>query len=144
MKKEITKALEAINYFPLNKKNKWMPLVINHQKPKKGESSKTYKHIRDNVKKYDGIYIFKDRSNRTLYIGKGKPIANRLIDHYKKSFTAPSKDSKYKKWNRFFSAYKGKLTVYWKEIEDEKDRIVIEQMLTYILNPKFIDFHVKR
>jgi len=48
--------------------------------------------------------------------------------------------SKYKTWHAFFSKHRGKVKVYWKELKDETIRKIIEQMLNYVLKPKFESF----
>jgi hypothetical protein len=38
----------------------------------------------------------------------------------------------------FFQHYQGPITVYWKQIETEKERVNLEKILTYLLRPKWI------
>ena len=61
----------------------------------------------------------------------------KLVSHYKESFQELPGDTKNKKWHRFFMKHQGKMTVYWKELEGEDIRRVVELMLDCVLQPAF-------
>jgi hypothetical protein len=81
---------------------------------------------------YTGVinlrYLY-ERKGEVLYIGKGKPIFNRVKSHYIESYREVGGDTKDKKWHRFFSKYNGPITVYISEIEREVDRRIVEMIL---------------
>jgi len=139
MKKDIKTFLKNIEIMPIDKKH-WNVFNINHIKPIKDEQEKIREVIINEVGNLSGVYIYKDKSSRVLYVGKGNPLRNRLYMHYRASFEPVSGDTKDKRWHRFWSAHKGKLTIYWKNIKNETEQKIIELMLEYILSPKFIKF----
>ena len=65
------------------------------------------------------------------------PISGRLVSHYRESFQEVPGDTKNKKWHRFFMEHQGEMTVYWKELEGEDNRRVVELMLDCVLQPAF-------
>lgn len=139
MKKDIKAFLKNIKILPINKKH-WHTFNINHTKPIKDERKKIKKAIINEIGNLSGIYIYKNKSSRVLYIGKGNPLKNRFYLHYRASFESVPGDTKTERWHRFWLAHKGKLTVYWKKVRNYRDQKVIEQMLEYVLAPKFIGF----
>lgn len=72
-----------------------------------------------------------------LYVGKAKPLINRLYSHYKESFQEVPGDTKDKRWYRFFNLYQEEFEVYWCELEDEHCRQIVEKMLDVVLKPTF-------
>ena len=98
--------------------------------------------IRKEVDKKSGIYVYK-KERDVLYVGKAASLFVRLKSHNRESFEPVPGDTKHKTWHKFFSRNKGKLLVYWKEVTLENDRVVIEKMLEYILEPKFEFFKKK-
>jgi excinuclease UvrABC nuclease subunit len=96
-------------------------------------------YIKSFTKSKNGIYIYKDSGDNILYIGKAKPLTDRIYHHFKETFVQQSGDRS-GKWFRFFNYYQGILTVYWKEIEDEAVRVFIESILTDKYQPKFLAF----
>ena len=75
-----------------------------------------------------GVYLY-ERKGEVLYIGKGKPIFNRIKSHYIESYREVGGDTQDKKWHRFFSKYNGPVTAYISEIEREADRKIVEMVL---------------
>jgi hypothetical protein len=132
MKDEIEKFLEDNDLLPINN---WHSFEIIH----KGilpEGSKELDEIKDIVLRKNGLYVY-EKDGIILYVGKGKPLFDRIKNHYISSYQEVAGDTKDKKYHRFFSTNQGKLRIYWKELEDEDTRQVIEKMLDYVLNPQF-------
>ena len=75
-----------------------------------------------------------------MYIGKGKPIFNRVKSHYIESYREVGGDTEDNRWHRFFSTYNGPITVYVSEIEREADRKIIEMILQEFHKPVFANF----
>ena len=133
MKKKIRKFLEDNNFLPYSK---WNHFELVHGNP--DYKKEVEKEIRRNVGTKNGLYIY-ERNGELLYIGKGKPLFVRIKSHYMESYTNVPGD-RTGVWHKFFSLHKGKVRIYWKELEDEKIREIIEEILTYVLNPKFETF----
>ncbi|MBT3245186.1 MAG: hypothetical protein HN352_18725 [Bacteroidetes bacterium] len=89
--------------------------------------------------KHDGLYAYK-MGKEYIYIGKGKPIFNRLKSHYRESFKEPRKDGKGGRWNAFFSQYIGELSIYWIPVEEEVDRKTLEIALHETIETTFEEF----
>jgi len=120
------------------KTGKWNHFKVNHLKPKDDISKNQVKtFIESNVANRNGLYIYKNEKGEILYIGKGKPLKNRLYSHYLESFQPVRGDTKDQRWHKFFLKHQGLLDVYWLELEGEKDRQIIEKMLDYLLKPLF-------
>jgi hypothetical protein len=86
-----------------------------------------------------GVYVY-EKNGETLYVGKGNPMYSRIKSHFIESCQEVPGDTKYKTWHKFFSKHRGDVRIYWKEMEDEKIRKIIEQMLNYVLRPEFESF----
>ena len=87
-----------------------------------------------------GVYLYCRKtgsSEKLLYIGKANPLSKRIYDHYKESFSFPDKVDKGEAWSTFFSKYTGRLKIYWIEIQDERARRIIEEMLEYYFQSQF-------
>lgn len=137
MREKINQFLRKFDYLPLEK---WNSFEIIHISPKDDtERKERYKYIKNEVQNKNGLYVYK-KDGKIIYIGKGKPLYNRLINHYRSCFKEVSGDTKDKIWHRFFKKYRGKLEVYWKEQEDERIRQIIEKTLDYWFDPKFNHF----
>jgi len=78
MKKDIKTFLKNIEIMPIDKKH-WNVFNINHIKPIKDEREKIREVIINEVGNLSGVYIYKDKSSRVLYVGKGNPL--REIDY---------------------------------------------------------------
>ncbi|MCM8784246.1 MAG: hypothetical protein NC818_05690 [Candidatus Omnitrophica bacterium] len=139
MKQEIKACLKKIGFLPINK-TLWHTLKINHIKKNKNEWKKIRQTIKNKIGNKGGIYIYKNASNKILYIGEGKRIKDRLYMHHRASFEPVPGDTENMRWHRFWSKHKGKLTVYWKEQKNKRIQKMIEQMLEYVLVPKFVKF----
>ncbi|MEH6954454.1 hypothetical protein [Neobacillus drentensis] len=96
-------------------------------------------YIQNYVTNHNGLYVYKNAEKEILYIGKGKPLKNRLYSHYLESFQPVPGDTKDQRWHKFFLKLQGDLDVYWLELETEKDRQIIEKMLDYVLKPLFTE-----
>jgi len=143
-KKKYKNFLESEGILPYEK---WKCLEIVHASPSSNDKQKRfYNKLRDfskiNGQLINGLYLYK-RNDEIIYIGKGKPIYNRIKSHYRESFQEVSGDTKLKTWHKFFSAYLGNLKLYIIEIKEEKDRKIIELMLQKIYQPSFEDFREK-
>jgi hypothetical protein len=86
-----------------------------------------------------GVYLY-ERNGEVLYIGKGKPIFNRIKSHYIVSYREVAGDNQNQTWHRFFSTYNGPVIVYASEIEREADRKIIEMILQEYHKPVFSNF----
>ena len=117
---------------------RWNHFKIDNVSPQ-GEVTKTTvkRYIENNVGDRNGLYIYKDDKGDVLYIGKGKPLKNRLFSHYLESFQPVKGDSKDQRWHKFFQKHQGTVDVFWLELETEKERQLIEKMLDYLLDPLF-------
>jgi len=136
MKQKIEEFLEDNDLLPISS---WHSFEIIHRDILT-EDLKELDKIKDIVSGKNGLYIY-EKDGTILYIGKGKPLFDRIKNHYISSYQEVSGDTKDKKWHRFFSANQGKLRIYWRELEDEETRQVIEKMLSYILTPVFELFY---
>lgn len=94
---------------------------------------KAREEINNNLRnRINGIYWIIDKDDKTLYIGKGKSINDRLISHYK-SYLGIDRNNA---WIDFFSNIKGEIRIKWIEIDDENQylgetlRIIVERLLT--------------
>jgi hypothetical protein len=111
----------------------WPSLQLDHEPPGDRNEEKRVFSLIDNFcrkqgKRISGVYLY-ERKGEVLYIGKGKPIFNRVKSHYNESYREVSGDTKTKKWHRFFSKYNGPITVYISEIGREADRKIVEMIL---------------
>lgn len=93
--------------------------------------------------KHDGIYAYK-KGKMWLYIGKGKPIFNRLKSHYRESFQRIEKKTRGKRWIRFFTANRGALTIYWIPVKGETTRKILELALHEYYKPAFNTFEKQK
>lgn len=142
MRTKIKAFLRDNKLLPVSKEN-WCFFEIVYKeslrRDKIDTKKKIRKFIREKVGDLKGVYIYK-KGGKFLYVGKGKPLKNRLYSHYRESFEKVSGDTKDNKYHRFFKKHEGKLEVYWKDFHDEEVRMIIETMFNYILEPKFKDF----
>jgi excinuclease UvrABC nuclease subunit len=92
------------------------------------------------VNLHNGLYVYVNSNKEVIYIGKGKPIKNRILSHYDECFKSVRGDTSNQRWHRFFCSNQGELTVCWIKLEDEDNRKIIEQNLTFVLKPKFLEF----
>lgn len=117
---------------------RWKQFKINNVSPQDEETKKNVKrYIENNVGNRNGLYIYKSDEGGVLYIGKGKPLKNRLYSHYLESFQPVKGDTKDQRWHKFFLKHQGVVDVFWLELETEKERQLIEKMLDYLLDPLF-------
>lgn len=85
--------------------------------------------------KKSGIYQIINNENKTLYIGKGVNIADRILSHYK-SYLKIGRLDKGKDWIEFFSKINDNVIIKWIEIDDDNKyrgetlRIIFERLLT--------------
>ncbi|MBS4024006.1 MAG: hypothetical protein KGZ79_16575 [Dethiobacter sp.] len=131
--------LQRISCYPID--NNWDTFMIEHKIPaNQDEKAGVEQYIKSQTGRKNGLYIYKCENEFCLYIGKGKPISGRLVSHYRESFQEVPGDTKNKKWHRFFENHQGRLKVYWKELEGEDNRRVVELMLDCVLQPAFRDW----
>jgi hypothetical protein len=143
MKRKITSFLKKDGYLPIDTR-KWVSFYINHSKPAKNERKANKMLIINKVGDSSGVYIYKNNLGKVLYVGKGDPLKHRLYSHYRESFEKVPGDTLDNLWHKFFFFHKGKLRVYCKIVEGEKERRIIEQMLAYVLNPQFASFRKRK
>jgi len=140
MRKEFRKFLEENSFLPLSN---WEYFEIRHVKsfsPK--DQRQAYSEISRNVGRKNGLYIY-EKDGEILYVGKGKPLHHRIKDHYRESYYEITEHPNSKPWLEFFSSHEGRLKIYWRELKGEQERTIIEQILTYVLKPKFPPFKEK-
>ncbi|NFO32809.1 hypothetical protein FDB37_04120 [Clostridium botulinum] len=136
---KLTSCLEEEGIFPVSEEL-WNNFKLNHCAPENEQKKKEqYSFIRKQVEKKSGIYVYM-KEDRCIYIGKAKPLFNRIKSHYIESFSPVFGDTKDMRWHRFFSTYQGEVQIYWKEFESEEERQLIEMILTRILKPIFLTF----
>jgi hypothetical protein len=126
---EYKKFLYEQNILPLEN---WKVTSIDHSCEKNN-----YEQLNKDLKTKKGIYIY-FCENKCIYIGEGK-LESRFKSHSNASWKPMPKGRNYKQYY-FFPLYRRMLTVYYYEIEDEFDRKVVENMLTRIYNPEYINF----
>jgi len=133
-------------------------LILEHgNKSKRNEAKDSIKAaVQAQAKPYKskgGVYVyFYELNNEALYVGKAKSLYSRIICHFdesvfeelngKKGIAGDSKKGLYPAF--FRDAYKGKVKVYWIEIDDEWTRRAVEAALHVALKPKFIKFQEER
>ncbi|MCC5910862.1 MAG: hypothetical protein JJT76_10540 [Clostridiaceae bacterium] len=143
MKDKYIEWLKELGFYPVNEQL-WNKIELNHRKPENDlHRKKTEAFLKKSIGTQNGLYVYESLEKKILYVGKGKPIINRVISHYRESFKPVSGDTKDKRWHRFFKTNSGTVRVYWKELEGESERKVVEKMLDIILNPKFNEFDSK-
>lgn len=131
--------LQKINFYPV--KSTWNSFSIEHNIPADGnEKYRVEQYIKSQTGGSNGLYIY-ECENCWLYIGKGKPIKGRLVSHYRESFQEVPGDTKSKKWHRFFVKHRGMLKIYWKELNGEDNRRIVELILDSILQPAFREWN---
>lgn len=119
---------------------RWNKFDFLHIKPNSIDTKKENNNkLKNEVSNKSGLYLYKQKSE-ILYIGKAKPLINRLYMHYRESFEEVPGDTKTKKWHRFFSEYNGELTILWIEVKEETDRQIYELILQEIYKPIFHDY----
>ena len=132
-KEKIKKFLEDNNFLPISRPH-WEFFVLSHGDRSKKE--RNIKKIKGNVKKKRGLYAYK-KDGKLLYVGKAKSLFGRIKSHYIESFEEVKGDTKEKSryganlWHRFFEKHSGEVEIYWQELEDEKERQIIEKMIQY-------------
>lgn len=117
----------------------WKCFDIEHSITSYSDLKEVRTYINNQIQNANGLYVYKDLSDNVLYIGKGKPIKNRIYSHLIEVNKQVSGD-RTGKWHRFFNKHHGKLKVYWIELEDESVRKFVEHVLTEVYRPKFLTF----
>jgi len=90
-------------------------------------------------KSVNGLYALKHPQYGIVYIGKGKPIFNRIKSHY---YATKGKE-KAPAWKQFFEYVTDDITVYWFEVDNtdpiigEQTREVLERLLQIKYKPLF-------
>jgi excinuclease UvrABC nuclease subunit len=138
---KLISCLEEEKVIPVSKQT-WSLFKLNHCIPESEQKKKEqYRYIKEQVGNKSGIYIYM-KDGECLYVGKAKPLAKRIKDHYIESYKpipddCPKQNSR---WDRFFQKYNGELEIYWREFEAEEERQLVEIILTQILKPVFLTF----
>ena len=109
------------------------PLTLRHNGV--DERKKAFPVINDAIRKgVNGVYVYM-KGEVCLYVGKGN-LRGRLHSHYIESLPESKSKGIGKRWCEFFGKNLGEMRIFWKQMDDRKAK-VIEQMLTYVLKPKF-------
>lgn len=117
-----TEFLAQINFWPVNSQI-WNIFELNHIPPgNENQRVEVEKQIGSMVDNKAGIYIYQSLDNRILY---------------RESFVQVPGDTKDQKWHRFFVNNQGMIRIYWKQLDGEENRKIIEIMLEYLLEPEF-------
>jgi len=129
--------LEKHEFLPLHH---WKCFKLEHGK--KAIFRSNLVKIRKEVDNKSGIYIY-EKGKRILYVGKAVSLFSRIKSHNRESFESVPGDTKWNTWHKFFSKNKGKVQIYWKEVNTEGARIILEKMLQCVLEPEFYIFRKK-
>lgn len=132
-KSQFESFLKKHGFLPLSR---WKCFELEHGKKAIFEGNLA--KIRKEVDKKSGIYIY-EKGKKILYVGKAVLLHDRLKSHNRESFEPVSGDRKDSGFHKFFSVRKncGKLKIYWIEVKIEEERVVLEAMLQYLLEPDF-------
>ncbi|PEE73594.1 hypothetical protein COM81_27790 [Priestia megaterium] len=134
MNNDVIALLEKRKYYPISSPL-WKSFKFKQIKSlEKQDFKKNMKFLKSNVGAEKGIYVYVNDAEEVLYVGKGNPIKDRLISHYKKLHLNNTKNNKRV---AFFQTNQGIVTIYWLGIEKEEEREIVEHLLTYILKPKY-------
>ena len=132
-KGELKRILGRDNSYAIND---WKPpLILRHNGV--DERKEAYSRINDAIKNdIKGIYVYM-KNEGCLYVGAGY-LRQRLHSHYIESLPESKSKGRGKRWCEFFGdrENQGEMRVFWKQVDDRKAK-VIEQMLIYVLEPKF-------
>ena len=136
MKQSFEKFLKDNDFLPYSN---WDSFPLSHEIPKdETEANRNFKEIKNKVNRKSGLYVY-EKDGRILYVGKARSLFGRIKSHYIESYIEVSGDTKKKSkfganlWHRFFSENRGMVTIYWKELKEEKERQIIEKMLELVL-----------
>jgi hypothetical protein len=130
--------LRNVDLWPLDK-SKWKKLSVTHGN--QDQWGNVRKVIRSNVgEKGNGIYVYKNARGTILYVGEGK-LVKRLLSHHSDSLRTVDRSKRGWQWRKFFSDKKNArdLNIYWVGMNNDHIRKSIEQLITYVANPKFIN-----
>lgn len=140
MKERFIELIKEINIMPIDNHN-WNCFEIEHKVTPCSDLRKIKQYITSQTQSKNGLYAYEDQFGNLLYIGKGKPIKERLYSHYIETYKQVSGDRS-GRWHKFFNKHQGILKVYWIELEDESVRKFVENVLTEIYKPEFLNFEV--
>lgn len=136
MKQSFEKMLFENDILPY--KGKWKHIKLNHTsyQGEKYIGNKCSSIIPSSVK---GVYIYTCPKGKVLYVGQGT-IIKRFKRHYKK--LEKPKNSRH----AFFNGLRIEMDVYYLELPNssEYERLVIESMLTVILNPIYVQMKARK
>lgn len=136
MRAKYAKWLNEIDIYPITESN-WSVFQIQHREPiDMIDKMQRENNIVEGIGEKSGIYIYKNDKGEVLYIGAGDSMASKIISHYREIFQTVTKEGEVQKYHRFFQAYRGELTVFYMEIEDDGSIEILEKMLIYIFCPK--------
>jgi excinuclease UvrABC nuclease subunit len=138
MKERFIELMQEQKLMPINEHN-WNYFEIDHQDTPCNDLRKIKQYITNHTQNKNGLYAYKDQYDNLLYVGKGKPIKERLYSHYIETYKQVSGDRS-GKWHRFFNKHHGTIKLYWIELEDEGVRKFVEHVLTDEYNPEFLIF----
>jgi hypothetical protein len=138
IKKSIDEFLRGLNLLSLGE-GMWNQFEIKHTtvEPTPTELRDIRNSLKDRFpRESSGIYVYQNINKVVLYAGKAKSLYARVYSHYQEAYRQVPGD-KTGVWHYFFKKYSGNLIVYWVEIENERERHIIEQCLELILETKF-------
>ncbi|SOC06479.1 GIY-YIG catalytic domain-containing protein [Ureibacillus xyleni] len=133
MRKEIEELLKKEGYYPLTT-SLWNSFNFEQTRPNNcQEFENNINIIESHLQNQKGVYVYENASKEIVYIGKGKPIKKRIKSHYNKLLKEKDADNR----DTFFINNQGTMKIYWKEIEEDDEREVIEHLLSYLVKPKY-------
>jgi hypothetical protein len=139
--------LQELGFLPYKK---WPQLRLEHANARETKSERG--KINRFVPQAHGIYIY-TQNNEVLYVGKAVNLRARIHQHFKSSVfverdgrKGSAGDQENGDWPAFFrDQCAGPVTVHWTEIsEHENARRILELMLEWVINPKFVHFREQR
>lgn len=138
MKKYFVDLIKELKVMPIEEPS-WQCFDIEHKISPCSDLRPVRHYINNMVENKNGLYAYKDIHGNLLYIGKGKPLKDRIYSHYIESYKQVTGDRS-GKWHRFFNKHHGNLKVFWIELEDESIRQFVENILTEQYQPEFLTF----
>jgi hypothetical protein len=111
LKKQFINLMKEVGVMPIEEPT-WNCFVLEHKVTPCNDLKKVRQYVNNHIQNTNGLYAYKDMFGNILYIGKGKPIKDRVYSHYIETYKQVSGDRS-GKWHRFFNKYHDNLTIYW-------------------------------
>lgn len=130
-------SMMGMKYLPLSSNRVWKHMILNHGARNEKEVRNLIESNFDGETKKSGIYVYK-RGDITLYVGQSKHLPVRFMQHYIGTFeqTGGDRTGRHYEFHKKYFRNK-KIVVFWTEIE-KKELDVMEEILTYLLDPLYV------